>query len=100
MAQKAQLIKYAIQTIFQTHTEPAIESQYAWFKEKLIHDLTTEQFADMYAQTITYGLMAARLVDPTLENFSRAEAQRLLPNTSPFLKQLFKQIANDDELDE
>jgi len=101
MAQKAQLIKYAIQTIFTSETqESALYHQYTTFKEYLIHDLTTDQFADMYAQTIAYGLFAARLYDPTLPTFSREEAQRLIPKTTPFVKRLFAQMANDDEFDD
>ncbi len=101
MAQKAQLIKYAIQTIFADESEQsALHHQYITFKEYLIHDLTTDQFADMYAQTIAYGLFAARLHDPTLPTFSRAEAQNLIPKTTPFIRWLFKQMADDDEFDD
>lgn len=101
MAQKAQLIKYAIQTIFADESEQsALHHQYITFKEYLIHDLTTDQFADMYAQTIAYGLFAARLHDPTLPTFSRAEAQTLIPKTTPFIRWLFKQMADDDEFDD
>ncbi len=35
------------------------------FQEALIHDLTSEDFADMYAQTISYGLLSSRIADPT-----------------------------------
>ena len=34
------------------------------FKKALIHDLTEDQFADMYAQTIAYGLLSARITHP------------------------------------
>ncbi len=102
MAQKAQLIKYAIQTIF-THDEgksSGLYNQLLSFQDVLVHDLTPDQFADMYAQTIAYGLFAARLYDPTLPTFSREEASRLIPKTNPFIRRLFKDILNNDDLDE
>lgn len=65
-----------------------------------MHDLTPGQFADMYAQTIAYGLFSARLHDPTLPTFSRQEADKLIPKSTPFIRWLFKQISSDDEFDE
>lgn len=101
MAQKAQLIKYAIENIFADENERwALYSQYTTFKELLVHDLTEGQFADMYAQTIAYWLFAARLHDPELDTFSRAEAEKLIPKSNPFIRWLFKQIATDDEFDD
>jgi predicted helicase len=46
----------------------------------------------MYAQTLVYGLFAARYNDPTPDSFSRAEARDLLPATNPFLKSFFDHI--------
>ena len=55
MAQKAQLIKYTIQNIFaQDGTQSALHNQLLSFQDVLLHDLTSDQFADMYAQTIAY----------------------------------------------
>lgn len=67
--------------------------QYNAFKEHLIHDIKTEDFADIYAETITYGMFAARLHDNTLDTFSRQEALELLPKSNPFLRNLFGYIA-------
>lgn len=66
----------------------------------LISDLTEDQFADMYAQTIAYGLFAARLHDHNLDTFSRYEAEKLIPKSTPFVRWLFRQMANDDEFDD
>ena len=54
------------------------------FEEHLIKDITNKQFADMYAQTITYGMFAARLNDDTPKTFSRIEAATLIPHSNPF----------------
>ena len=66
----------------------------------LMPDVGAEEFSDIFAQTLTYGMFAARLNDPTPEDFSRAEAMMLIPKSNPFLKKLFGFIAADleDEL--
>ena len=66
------------------------------FKDVLIHDITPKEFADIYAQTIAYGMFAARLYDPTLDDFSRQEAAELIPKSNPFLRKLFQYIAGYD----
>jgi predicted helicase len=53
----------------------------------------------MYAQTITYGLFAARLGVPDGRDFTREKAAWNLPKTNPFLRRLFNEIAGPD-LDE
>jgi predicted helicase len=62
-------------------------------EENLIHGLTDENFADMYAQTLVYGLFAARYNDTTPDTFSRSEARDLVPKTNPFLASFFDHIA-------
>lgn len=61
------------------------------FRNTLIHDITETQFADMYAQTVVYGLFSARCMDETQDDFSAAEAVECIPNTNPFLKHLMKE---------
>lgn len=70
--------------------------QYQAFKANLIGDITVAEFADIYAETIAYGLFAARLHDETLDTFSRTEALELLPKSNPFLRALFTYIAGPD----
>ncbi len=56
-------------------------------------------FADMFAQTLAYGLFSAR-VSSSSTQFTREKAQRLIPRTNPFLRTFFEQItgaALDDE---
>ncbi len=62
-------------------------------QELLIKDLTVDKFADMYAQTLVYGLFIARYYDETPENFTRGEARDLIPASNPFLQQFFDHIA-------
>ena len=69
-------------------------------REVLMPDVGAEEFSDIFAQTLTYGMFAARLNDPTPEDFTREEALRLIPKTNPFLKKLFQYVASnlEDEL--
>lgn len=74
----------------------SLRDQFESFKTVLIHDITHESFADMYAQTIAYGMFAARLNDPSLDTFTRQEAADLVPKTNPFLRRLFQYVAGYD----
>ena len=77
-----------------------IEKMYQMMKELLVHDLSPEKFADMYAQTLVYGLFVARYNDKT-PTFSRQEARDLVPKSNPFLRKFFDHIAGtefDDRL--
>lgn len=63
------------------------------FKSVLIPNLSEDDFADMYAQTIAYGLFAARCMHPTAEQFDRMSAPHLLPISNPFLRNVFGNLA-------
>ena len=65
------------------------------FKRVLLPDTNPDEFADIYAQTLTYGMFAARLHDDTPDTFSRFEAAALIPKSNPFLKKLFVHLASD-----
>jgi len=103
MAGKARLLANIIETAMndETHSyeNDNLRGQYNAFKDVLIQELKKEDFADIYAQTIAYGMFAARLHDDTPEDFSREEAARLIPKTNPFLRQIFNNLAGND-LDE
>ncbi len=72
--------------------EDEIFRVYETIKDLLVHDLTLENFSDMYAQTLVYGLFAARYHDETQEDFSRQEARDLVPGSNPFLQHFFDHI--------
>ena len=76
--------------------DSTLKVQMGAFRKFLIHDITPQGFADVYAQTLAYGMFAARLHDPTLGNFSRQEAAELIPKSNPFLRNLFLYIAGPD----
>lgn len=67
-----------------------VHKLYDTFRVGLVHDMTEKGFADMYAQTITYGLFSARTMDLD-GHFELHEVINLIPQTNPFLKTLFKE---------
>jgi predicted helicase len=100
MAAIAQLIRDAINTALNDDDRGGmLRQQLESFRAVLIRDLTGEQFADMYAQTICYGLFAARCNTDQVSTFSRETASFRLPKTNPFLRGIFNQIAGS-ELDD
>ena len=100
MAALAQLIRDAIgQALKDQDCGGMLRQQLQSFQRVLISDLNEAQFADMYAQTICYGLFAARCNTDQISSFSRETAAFRLPKTNPFLRGIFHQIAGT-ELDE
>lgn len=73
-----------------------LKRQMLSFQKMLISDIDNKSFSDLYAQTIAYGMFAARYHDPSLPTFSREEAVKLIPKSNPFLRKLFKDIADED----
>ena len=53
------------------------------FQTALVHDLDEAGFADMYAQTIAYGLLSARITDPERRTADDLAAHM---RTNPFLR--------------
>ena len=95
MASKARMLAQVIEKALDNDPDSTTElaQQMKVFKDLLIHDLNNKTFADIYAQTIAYGLFSARLNDPTPDDFSRMEANTLIPKSNPFLRKIFNDIA-------
>lgn len=58
------------------------------FRNALVHELDADGFADMYAQTIAYGLLSARVANPagdTADDLALA-----MPLSNPFLRELME----------
>lgn len=105
MASKARLLAAAVQGVLAEDVDKDIEegysghylrSVYASTRQELLHDLSEAGFADLYAQTITYGLFAARLHGGDSEHFGRLEAAQRIPRANPFLRRAFQDIAGFD----
>ena len=100
MAGKAKLMADVIEKSLNSDDESnirySIKNQMLSFQLMLIHDIDNKSFADIYSQTIAYGMFAARYHYPTLPTFSREEAATLIPKSNPFLRKLFQDIAGYD----
>ncbi len=103
MAAKAQMLAEAIEKSLNSdekeREDSSLQEQFNAFKQILIKDISHKAFADVYAQTIAYGMFAARLHDNSPTNFTRQKAALLIPKSNPFLRKLFHYIASFD-LDE
>jgi hypothetical protein len=74
-----------------------LRNLYNAFKEALVHDQTEDEFADAFAQTITYGLLTARWLGSDQlaaagERLTRQTALKHLAAGNPFLNDLFKSV--------
>jgi len=72
----------------------AILGFYEAFRKYLIGTLTKEAFADLYSQTLTYGLFAARTRSDN--SFNRELAFKYIPNTIGILRDVFRFISLED----
>ena len=92
LAEEAQNIRDRILNILEIETSNGyVHLLYQKFKDTLVHDMTEQQFADMYAQTVVYGLFSARCMDESQDDFNATEAVECIPNTNPFLKGLLQE---------
>jgi type I restriction-modification system DNA methylase subunit len=86
LAKKTRFLEQILQEELSRENEE-ITRFYKAFQEELIETLTKERFADLYAQTITYGLFAARMKVQT--EFKRETAWKSIPESLPLLKEIF-----------
>lgn len=96
----AELAKHTRDKIIETYNVETglgyVHLLYQKFKESLVHDLDVTQFADMYAQTIAYGLFSAKCMDDS-DEFNWQNAIDKIPNTNPFLKTLIRSCFERDK---
>jgi len=81
------------------NAEPPTGTLKGWqaaFEKTLLPHLPAAEFADMYAQTLTYGLFAAKVTVGAAQDLRRDTAAALLPETNPFLKRLFYHLAGPE----
>lgn len=98
MGGKGQRLRNNVRHLFDIKSEnnDDLVKLYKTIRELLVSDLTPHSFADMYAQTLVYGLFVARFYDKTLDSFTRQEARELIPNSNRFLKRFFDHIVGDE----
>ena len=75
-----------------------VSDLYQASKDVLVPDLSQDSFADMFAQTLAYGLFAAR-VNHNSGEFHRNDAARHIPQANPFIRRIFT-LLSDPALDD
>jgi len=97
MARLTHFIRDMIVTAFDVQSASAtLRDLHKAFEKALIPNLPIPQFADMFAQTLAYGLFAARCNHRGLRgSFKRLGAAAEIPKTNPFLRQLFETITGN-----
>jgi predicted helicase len=94
LAQRAQLLRATVEQSLnaQLNLPPEqpleLRNLYRALQRTLLPDLTPSDFADLYAQTLAYGLFAARCYAPNAARFTRHDAAHIIPDAIPFLKRL------------
>jgi len=98
MGGKAQRIRDNMKGYLEKDSEKNEEiiKVYEMMKKLLVNDLGHDSFADMYAQTLVYGLFVARYNDKEPESFNRQKARDLIPKSNPLLKHFFDHIAGSN----
>jgi predicted helicase len=100
LAQMARWLDEVIREVLaEEGAQGSLHQQVQAFRETLLPTLTVAEFADMYAQTLVYGLFAARVSDAENPVFTRHAAAHSIPRSNPFLRKIFSSIAGI-ELDE
>src|SRR5829696_3212502 len=101
MARLTHLIRDLVVSSFETRmASQNLQDLRTAFSEVLIPDLTVPQFADIFSQTLAYGLFAARINHTDAARFQRQDASREIPRTNPFLRRLLTTIAGPELDDE
>ncbi len=100
LARRARLLyRAAAETLSeQAESHGDLPALYSAYKTHLMEDLTPDQFADLYAQALTYGLFLARMHhDEASGSFTRRRAYDLLPRSVALIKNLFRYLELSDE---
>ena len=93
LAKLARSIRQRANSVLAIETETGpLRTLMKGFKEALIHDLEEDNFADMYAQTIAYGLLSARVSRPA--GLVADNIADMVPVTNPFLKEMMETFLN------
>ncbi|MCS7167368.1 MAG: N-6 DNA methylase [Gemmatales bacterium] len=96
LARRTRQLRQATLLALQSGSSELSETRDA-FREVLLPDLDDTQFADLFAQTVAYGLFAARCeLAGQQGSFTRSHAANLIPRSNPFLRQLFQRLAGHD----
>ena len=100
MARLTHIIRDVVVAAFENgEVSPNVSDLYDASRQALVPDLAASAFADMFAQTLAYGLFAARVshaAQADAGDFRRRDAAYLIPAANPFIRQIFGMMAGPD----
>ena len=92
LADRAKYLREFCLDELQSENKSKIHGLYDVFKKSLLPDLDEKNFADIYAQTITYGLFLAFLNSKDKELLNERTAYDFLPQSYSLIKELFHEL--------
>ncbi len=99
MARRARLLRFAAEELL-SHENGPLHGYWEAYKETLYPDMEAKEFADVYAQTFTYGLFMTWLNNESLIPFDRENAMAHLPKAIPPIRTLLRFGGGEDLPDE
>lgn len=96
MAEVALELKSEVLALYDVEVENGpLRTLYEEFRKELVADLTVDRFADVYAQTMVYGLFTARVAHP--EAFRKGDAASLVQFENPLLNEIYSRFREETE---
>lgn len=94
MAAVAQDVRDEVRALYEVETEAGpIRALFNDVRDQLLGGLTPERFADVYAQTMVYGLLTARIAHP--EEFKVEQSVSSLKFDNEFLDAIYARFRDD-----
>lgn len=96
MAEVAQDVRDEVRALYEVETEGGpIRALFNDVREQLLGNLTPHRFADVYAQTMVYGLLTARIAHP--EEFKADQSVSSLTFDNEFLDAIYSRFRDDSD---
>lgn len=96
MAEVAQDVRDEVRALYEVETEGGpIRTLFNDVREQLLGNLTPDRFADVYAQTMVYGLLTVRIAHP--EEFKADQSVSALTFDNEFLDAIYSRFRDDSD---
>ena len=96
MAEVAQDVRDEVRSLYEVETEGGpIRALFNDVRDQLLGNLTPDRFADVYAQTMVYGLLTARIAHP--EEFKADQSVSVLTFDNEFLDAIYSRFRDDSD---
>lgn len=96
MAEVAQDVRDEVRSLYEVETEDGpIRALFNDVRDQLLGNLTPDRFADVYAQTMVYGLLTARIAHP--EEFKAEQSVSALTFDNEFLDAIYSRFRDDSD---